>query len=101
MNIDEHVEIAWLQLIGSLIIIIFSTVLGIAFAKYSSQRVTKICEKVGSAIAAIFLILAFVVNLYEEGDLFEKTWVLWFCGALLQPAGLLFGFLLSVFCGLQ
>ena len=103
---EAKVEIAWLNICISLLLLLIPCVLGISVRYFNTK--TKIGEKfiwqwietATNIFGALFLILALVFGVIENEEKLFKTapWSIWVISIIFQPLGCIFGYFVARNC---
>ena len=91
------VQIPFINIVGSLLLLIVPTVIGMVVRHYHPKVVAK-CRKIIKVVTAFVIIFAMVFGLYANVYLLRLiTWCTLIAGMLLSYSGYIMGYLISWF----
>lgn len=103
--LGSEAQVAWGDMIVSLILIIIPTCIGLSVRHYNTKTklggkfLWKWIELVSSVLAILLLIVSVTVSLLAYGNLYQEMPVTaWITAAIMQPLGCGFGYLVSKLC---
>jgi bile acid transporter len=104
---DSDAEIAWTNIVVSLLLIIIPTLIGLATRYYNTETtfggkfIWEWIEIGTSIFGVIFLVSAFVLSIVIYEDIFAASpWSVWVMACILQPVACLFGYWVARWAGM-
>lgn len=105
--LGSSAQVAWANMIMSLMLILLPTMAGLLTRKYNTQTklggkfIWKWVELLASILGVLFLIASVAVAILSYGSFFSETpWQVWVMGAIMQPLGCAFGYYVSMVLGM-